>query len=119
VPPADAPLEGRVIVVGDSDFLQSQFIQGTPQNLSFVANAVDWLAQDESLIEIRSKDRTPPPLVFDSDFERAALRWGNMVGVPLAFVLLGLLVARVRRTRAEELWETVETVHSRAGRVEP
>lgn len=112
--PPEGSSGGRVIVVGDSDFLQSQFIQGTPQNLSFVANAVDLLAQDESLIDIRSKDRTPPPLVFSSDLERAGLRWGNMIGIPLVFILLGLLRARVRHGRAEELWETVQSRRSGA-----
>jgi ABC-type uncharacterized transport system involved in gliding motility auxiliary subunit len=100
---------GRLVVVGDADLLQSQFLRGSPQNLTFLANAVDWLAQDESLIEIRSKDRTPPPLVFESDFERSALRWGNTAGVPLAFILLGLLRARSRRNGAAELWRKVRT----------
>lgn len=106
---AEGAAGGRMVVVGDADLLQSQFARGSPQNLSFAANAVDWLAQDERLIEIRSKDRTPPPLVFESDTQRSALRWGNMIGVPLAFVLVGLVRARIRRNRAEELWRTVQT----------
>jgi len=112
IPPVDASGEeagGRLVVVGDADLLQSQFLRGSPQNLTFLANAVDWLAQDESLIEIRSKDRTPPPLVFESDFQRSALRWGNTAGIPLAFVLLGLLRTRSRRNGAEELWRKVQS----------
>ncbi|HEX9885067.1 MAG TPA: Gldg family protein [Longimicrobiales bacterium] len=99
---------GRLVVVGDADFIQGQFIQNNPQNLSFVANAVDWLAQDESLIEIRSKDRTPPPLVFGSDVMKSSLKWGNMAGVPLLFVLVGLMRIAGRRRKAEELWTRVE-----------
>src|SRR5690606_1104080 len=37
---------GRLIVVGDADFLSDRFVQGNPQNLIFVATALDWLAQD-------------------------------------------------------------------------
>ncbi len=99
---------GRLVVVGDADLLRSQFVQANPQNLSFAANAVDWLAQDERLIEIRSKDRTPPPLVFGSDAGKETLRWGNMVGVPLLFVALGLFRSRARHRRAEELWRSVQ-----------
>jgi ABC-type uncharacterized transport system involved in gliding motility auxiliary subunit len=99
---------GRLIVVGDADFVQSRFIQGSPQNLAFAANAVDWLAQDERLIEIRSKDRTPPPLVFGSDLQKAALRWGSNVGVPLLFILVGLLRAAIRKRRAGELWAAIQ-----------
>src|SRR5690606_8914794 len=64
---------GRLVVIGDVDFLQDRFVQSNPQNLAFAANAVDWLAQDEALIAIRAKNRTPPPLVFETDFTRAAL----------------------------------------------
>lgn len=107
------PAEGeatsaRLVVVGDSDFLDPQFLQGSPQNRTFAANAVDWLAQDESLIAIRSKDRTPPQLIFDSDVQRMALRWGNLVGIPLAFVLLGVVRGVRRRGESKRLWEQVQ-----------
>ena len=76
--------EGRMVVVGDVDFLQEQFLRANPQNLVFTLNAIDWLAQDEALIGIRSKLRTPPVMAFTSEFQRGALKWGNLVGVPLA-----------------------------------
>ncbi|MDX1567660.1 MAG: Gldg family protein, partial [Longimicrobiales bacterium] len=60
---------GRLVVIGDADFVSPQIFRSSPQNVTFVANTVDWLAQDESLIAIRSKDRTPAPLIFDSDFQ--------------------------------------------------
>jgi len=99
---------GRLVVVGDADFLEQQFLRGSPQNLTFAANAVDWLAQDESLIAIRSKDRTPPPLIFDSDVQKVALRWGNLVGMPLLFVLIGLARNVQRRRESERLWKEVQ-----------
>ena len=96
---------GRVIVVGDVDFLQEQFVRSNPQNLLFVANAIDWLAQDEALIDIRSKTRTPPAMVFTSDFQKTALKWGNLVGMPLLFVLGGTARVTGRRRRAEARWK--------------
>ena len=71
--------EGRMVVIGDVDFLQEQFLQANPQNLVFTLNAVDWLAQDEALIGIRSKLRTPPVMAFTSEFQGAFLKWGNLV----------------------------------------
>ncbi len=100
--------EGRIIVIGDVDFLQENFVQANPQNLVFTLNAVDWLAQDEALIGIRSKLRTPPVMAFTSEFQRAALKWGNLVGVPLLFVLLGLVRVTGRRRRTEARWKEVE-----------
>jgi ABC-type uncharacterized transport system involved in gliding motility auxiliary subunit len=107
VDPGPDAAAGRMVVVDDANFVEGQFLQNNPQNLTFVANAVDWLTQDESLIRIRSKDRTPPSLVFASDLGRNALKWGNLVGMPLLFILGGLLWVSGRRRRAEARWEEV------------
>jgi ABC-type uncharacterized transport system involved in gliding motility auxiliary subunit len=105
--PAPGSNAGRIIVVGDASFAEGQFVQANPGNLLFLANAIDWLAQDEALISIRSKDRTPPQLVFESDASRNVLKWGNLVGVPLLFVLLGIVRVTGRRHRAEAQWREV------------
>jgi len=97
--------EGRMIVVGDADYLQEQFLQANPQNLVFTLNSIDWLAQDETLIGIRSKLRTPPMMAFTSDFQRGALKWGNLVGVPLLFVTVGITRVAGRRKRIEGRWK--------------
>src|SRR5690606_4794924 len=96
---------GRLVVIGDADFLQDRVAQVNPQNLAFAANAVDWLAQDEALISIRAKNRTPPPLVFESDFTRGALKWGNLVGVPLLFVVWGTSRVLRRQRLGSRRWQ--------------
>ena len=95
---------GRLVVVGDADFLEDNFVQRNPQNLAFAANAIDWLAQDESLIAIRSKDRMPPALVFESDSGRGVLKWTSLIGVPALFVLVGFARVTGRTRRAERRW---------------
>ena len=62
----DSALHGRVIVIGNSDFVNDQFAQQAPENLALALNAVDWLSQDDALISIRSADRRPPALAFTS-----------------------------------------------------
>lgn len=99
-----APRGGRIIAVGDADFLEEQFVQANAQNLLFAANAVDWLAQDEALIAIRSKDRTPPTLVFESDAGKDLLKWGSLIGVPAIFVLIGIARVTRRGARAGRRW---------------
>jgi ABC-type uncharacterized transport system involved in gliding motility auxiliary subunit len=93
--------KGRAVVVGSSDFATDRFVQFAPENLGLALNAVDWLAQDEELIAIRSKDRQPVPLVFTSAVERDVAKYANLIGLPLLVALLGLahLVQRRRRTR--------------------
>ena len=99
---------GRMVVVADVDFLDEQFVRSSRQNLLFAANSVDWLAQDEALISIRSKDRTPPPLALESDFAKNALKWGNLAGIPLFFCLAGALRVTGRRARAERRWKEMD-----------
>ena len=92
---------GRAVVVGSSDFASDRFVQFAPENLGLALNAVDWLAQDEELIAIRSKDRQPVPLVFKSAVERDVAKYANLIGLPLVVALFGLahLIQRRRRTR--------------------
>jgi ABC-2 type transport system permease protein len=99
--------QGRMIVVGDASFLDAQFARANSQNVLFAANAIDWLAQDESLIRIRSKNRTPPALTFTSDWSRNFMKWGSLLGVPLLFVLFGVWRVTGRRRRAELRWKEV------------
>jgi hypothetical protein len=105
--PPDGSSAGRLVVVGDASFTDAQFMQASSGNLVFLANAIDWLAQEEALINIRSKDRAPPRLVLSSDAARTILKWGNLVGMPLLFVLVGVIRVTGRRSRAEGIWKEV------------
>jgi gliding motility-associatede transport system auxiliary component len=92
---------GRIAVVGSLDFASDRFVRTAPENLAFALNAVDWLVQDEALIAIRSKDRRPPALMFDSPAEREGVKYANLIGLPVAVAIAGLirLIRRRRRTR--------------------
>lgn len=64
---------GRAIIVSDADFLSDDVIYNPqmgsiaePSNIAFGMSAIEWLAQDESLAEIRTKNRVASPLVFPS-----------------------------------------------------
>ena len=97
---ADSAVEvrGRVVVVGNHEFLMDRNAQPAPEGLMFALNAIDWLAQDDALIQIRSKDRRPPPLVLEGDFKRDFIKYGNLIGIPLLLVVFaGLRLWRRRR----------------------
>lgn len=94
---------GRIVLVGDADFATNRFARGGSGNLDFFRNAVDWLAREEALIEIRGGDRSPPRLVFESDVTRSVVRWANVAGVPLVFVVFGgWRLLRRRRLEGQE-----------------
>jgi hypothetical protein len=100
VTPKDSA-RGRAVVVGSTDFSTDRFVQNAPENLAFALNAIDWLAQDEELISIRSKDRRPVPLVFKTAVEREGAKYANLIGLPVLVALFGIthLIRRRRRTR--------------------
>ena len=88
---AESSYQGRLVVLGNAEFATDQWVRNAPQNVTFILNAVDWLVQDEGLIGIRSKDRSPPPLVFESATVRDLVRYGNVYGIPLLIVIAAIV----------------------------
>ncbi|MGH7620475.1 MAG: GldG family protein, partial [Gemmatimonadaceae bacterium] len=98
----DTTAHGRVIVVASSEMARSGFADRVQQNASFVLNAIDWLAQDESLISIRAKNTQPPALAFPTEGLREAVKYANMIGVPAFVALFGLIHLTRRRNRSRD-----------------
>ncbi len=96
---------GRIIVVGDSDFLTDEFVRNAPANLAFGVNAVDWLSQEEDLIAIRSKVRAPAPLRAESESEKRVIQLANVYGIPALVAVIGAVVLWRRRKRSRREWE--------------
>ena len=96
---------GRLVVVGSADFASDRYARNSPENFVFVQNAIDWLAQDDALIAIRSKNRAPPPLVFTSTVLRSAVKYGNLIGVPLLLILAALLRLWRRRQTTRRVYQ--------------
>lgn len=78
----------RVLVASGSSFVSDQFFSKT--NEAFLLNLVDWMADDDDMREIRSRGLAAAPLAELSDGARLAVKWGNIFGVPILFVLFGV-----------------------------
>lgn len=88
---------GRLIVVGDSDFIKDGFLRNAPDNLIFFQNIVDSLSLDEDLINIRSKGISDRPLKELSDGAKAAIRYLNIFGLTIIVVIFGMIRYYIRR----------------------
>jgi ABC-type uncharacterized transport system involved in gliding motility auxiliary subunit len=53
--------------------------------------------EDEALAPLRLKNVSPRPIKVASEAKAGLLRWGNIVGLPLAFCLFGVVRWRFRR----------------------
>lgn len=78
----------RMIVTGDSDFLTDQFINNSPDNLSFAIGSLSWLAQEQSLAGIKIKNNVQQKMTFRTQSEVGVVKFGNLAFVfilPLAY----------------------------------
>ncbi len=96
--------QGRLVAVGNTEFVMDGYIDRNPGNATFALNSVDWLAQDETLIAIRAKNRAPPPLVFSSEFMADLVKHANVVGVPVLIVLAAVIWLFRRRQRTRQTY---------------
>jgi gliding-associated putative ABC transporter substrate-binding component GldG len=102
-PPTEAPKPVRLVVIGDSDFASDEYVQlarflpfyGAGAQLLF--NAISWTGEDESLTPLRAKNLSPRPIKVSSEATASVLQWLNVLGLPVAFCLFGLVRWRVRR----------------------
>ncbi|MFQ6091931.1 MAG: GldG family protein [bacterium] len=91
-------VENRMVVVGDGDFVRDDYRMNR-SSVTFFLNIVDWLAQDEDLIAIRSRTITDRPLKELSPGSRKAVKYANVLGTPILVILAGLIHWRMRRSR--------------------
>ncbi|NQU06167.1 MAG: hypothetical protein HQ568_08755 [Calditrichaeota bacterium] len=90
--------ETRIVAFGDAFFFQDQyFVQGL-DNLTLVLNVIDWLAQDERLITIRSREVSSRPIGEVSDGTRRTVKYANLLIPPLLVILFGIFRWRVRKS---------------------
>ena len=92
--------KGRhLVLVGDSDFLSSQFaMQG---NVTFLLNIVDWLSSDENLISVRTRTMVDRSISKDNLKEGSSasnfIRYLNILLMPVLIIVLGLIIFVKRR----------------------
>jgi gliding-associated putative ABC transporter substrate-binding component GldG len=106
-PPGESKKSVRLVMVGDSDFASDEFfpmsrylpIYGS--GAQFLLNAIGWVLEDEALLPVRAKLVSSRPLQIDPDQKVTALKYFNILGVPLAFCAFGFLRWRFRRARRQ------------------
>lgn len=79
--------EGRLVVIGDSDFASNQAFRFS-RNGDLFMNAINWLAQDEDLISIRPKAATSRSVTM-SAAQQSTFWWLVVLIMPLAVIGFG------------------------------
>jgi ABC-type uncharacterized transport system involved in gliding motility auxiliary subunit len=94
----------RLVIVADSDFIADETMRLARmapygENIRFFLSIVDYLSADTTIAPLRAKALQSRPLAVEKEWVPTAVKYGNIVGVPLLFVLFGIVRWRVRRAR--------------------
>ena len=107
-PPSDSKKPVRLVVVGDSDFANDEYLQAAryvpayQNGAQMLFNAISWTVEDETLTAVRTKSVSSRPLRPDVDAKAGLYKTVNVAGVPLLFIAFGILRWRMRRAQRLE-----------------
>jgi gliding motility-associatede transport system auxiliary component len=85
----------RLVVIGSADMAANVFTQLLPGNAYLVANAINWLAEEDALVNIPPKDETPQNITL-TDPQRRVVS-STVYALPLGAMLMGIFVWWKRR----------------------
>lgn len=91
-----APIRTRLVVIGDSDFVRNEQLPNVG-NKDFLVGSVFWLTEQEQLIGIGPKPIESIRLSLTGN-QLTGIFWFSLLGLPMAFGLLGAGMWFIRRT---------------------
>lgn len=80
----------KLLIVSDSEFATDQSVQNLPEDLSFLANSVDYLAADKDVALIPRKTQTKAVFHFSNSFSLAFFQYGDLLIPPVAVIAFAL-----------------------------
>lgn len=101
----------KMVVFSDGDFAVNGEGQNAQQlsedNISLMANSIDWLSDDTGLIELRTKGVTSRPLDATlEDGTKTLLKYLNFL-LPIALIIIyGVIRFQIKRKKRNELMNT-------------
>ncbi len=95
-------LQSRMVIVSNGEFAlndQQGRIQGTMDNLNFFANAIDWLADESGLADLRTKSVTGRPIEEMEDSKKNMIRYANVLSPIFLVLLIGFWRNQVQKKK--------------------
>ncbi|MEA3495817.1 MAG: Gldg family protein [Bacteroidota bacterium] len=115
--PVAISLEGKIVgnnnskmvIVANGDFPlnneQGQ-IQGSPDNLNLLANAIDWLSDETGLSELRTKIITGYPIKEDLDEKKKTfIKYANTMFPIILLIIFGIIRFRIQNRKRKNWME--------------
>ena len=86
---------GKIIVIGDSDFIKNPLLDKTME--SFFMNLLDWCTDNSGLIDIRSKGIKLRILKETNETVKLFVKLLNILLMPCLLILLGILIRNKKK----------------------
>jgi len=99
----DSSQNVKLAVIGDSSFVTNDYMYANEQNPVLFMNLVEWMANNDELTSIRSKNVTTRPLSALDDNEKTIYKVVNSALAPISTVILGVLYIKRRKTRPSSI----------------
>ncbi len=88
--------QGRAVVIGDADFVSNGYLKVAQANGALFRNAVAWVAAQDALISLPEPEFVNRQ-VFLTDAQSTLIFYSSVLGLPLLFVITGIVVWWRRR----------------------
>src|ERR671933_63220 len=86
----------RLVLIGSPDLISNNSLQQVPGNETLFLNAVNWVAEEDNLINVRPPETTPRTLVLTSS-QMNLIAYTSFLFLPLAVLAAGAAVWWTRR----------------------
>jgi ABC-type uncharacterized transport system involved in gliding motility auxiliary subunit len=86
----------RLVMIGSPDLISNNSLQQVPGNQTLFLNSVNWVSQQDNLINIRVPDTTPRQLVLTGS-QMNLIAYSSFLFLPLAVLAVGAAVWWTRR----------------------
>ncbi|MCK5003642.1 MAG: Gldg family protein [Candidatus Aminicenantes bacterium] len=96
----------RIFVIGSSEIIKNNLVDenGLSPNSTFILNIIDYLNGKEKTAEMRGKKQKFNPVSDTKSFTRTSIKVLNIAGLPLGFVIFGIVVWIRRNNRKRKIF---------------
>jgi ABC-type uncharacterized transport system involved in gliding motility auxiliary subunit len=95
-PATSSPNSSRLVLIGSPDLISNNSLQQVPGNQTLFLNSINWVAEQDNLIDVRAPDTTPRTLVLTGQ-QMNLVAYSSFLFLPLAVLVAGAAVWWTRR----------------------
>ncbi len=89
----------EIVLIGDSDFIVDQWVQGAQQNIIFFMDIIDWLSNSNALSDVRGKNIPVRPIIPLNEHEKNNIKIASSSFIPIFLIVFGISYNLYRNKR--------------------